>query len=150
MTHSEKSHICQMKAWPYRQECRGHDHENSQEQDTHCKVEGKALLGKSHATCVSVIHQHSLSGILQEWQRGDNDNDNDNDNDTLREVPHPSNEGLALQARVSGPWPHKKKESVVPMKLAHWQGVQVQTVRGQIVSQRDLRWTQCKKEMRSN
>ena len=26
----------------------------------------------------------------------DNDNDNDNDNDTLREVPHPSNEGLAL------------------------------------------------------
>ena len=21
----EKSHICQMKAWPYRQECRGHD-----------------------------------------------------------------------------------------------------------------------------
>ena len=25
---------------------------------------------------------------------------NDNDNDTLREVPHPSNEGLALQARV--------------------------------------------------
>ena len=30
------------------------------------------------------------------------DNDNDNDNDTLREVPHPSNEGLALQARVSG------------------------------------------------
>ena len=26
--------------------------------------------------------------------------DNDNDNDTLREVPHPSNEGLALQARV--------------------------------------------------
>ena len=33
------------------------------------------------------------------------DNDNDNDNDTLREVPHQSNEGLALQARVSGPWP---------------------------------------------
>ena len=29
----------------------------------------------------------------------------DNDNDTLREVPHQSNEGLALQARVSGPWP---------------------------------------------
>ena len=37
---------------------------------------------------------------------------NDNDNDTLREVPQPSNEGLALQARVSGPWPHKK-ESVL-------------------------------------
>ena len=30
------------------------------------------------------------------------DNDNDNDKDTLREVPHPSNEGLALQARVQG------------------------------------------------
>ena len=28
--------------------------------------------------------------------------DNDNDNDTLRKVPHPSNEGLALQARVKG------------------------------------------------
>ena len=28
------------------------------------------------------------------------DNDNDNDNDTLRKVPHLSNEGLALQARV--------------------------------------------------
>ena len=25
MTHSEKSNICQMKAWPYRQECRGYD-----------------------------------------------------------------------------------------------------------------------------
>ena len=25
MTHSEKSDIRQMKAWPYRQECRGHD-----------------------------------------------------------------------------------------------------------------------------
>ena len=40
------------------------------------------------------------------------DNDSDNDNDTLREVPHLSNDGLALQARVSGPWPHKK-ESVL-------------------------------------
>ena len=37
------------------------------------------------------------------------DNDNDNDNDTLREVPHWSDEGLALQAKVSGPWPHKKR-----------------------------------------
>ena len=45
------------------------------------------------------------------------DNDNDNDNDTLREVPHWSDEGLALQARVSGPWPHKK-ESVLQVKLA--------------------------------
>ena len=27
----------------------------------------------------------------------------DDDDDALREVPHPSNEGLALQARVSGP-----------------------------------------------
>ena len=26
MTHSEKSHIGQMRAWPYRQECRGHGH----------------------------------------------------------------------------------------------------------------------------
>ena len=33
-------------------------------------------------------------------RRGNDDNDNDNDNDTLREVPHPSNEGLVLQARV--------------------------------------------------
>ena len=44
-------------------------------------------------------------------------NDNDNDNDTLREVPHKSDEGLALQARVSGPWPHEK-ESVLQVKLA--------------------------------
>ena len=44
-------------------------------------------------------------------------NDNDNDNDTLREVPHWSDEGLALQARVSGPWPHKN-ESVLQVKLA--------------------------------
>ena len=51
----------------------------------------------------------------------------DNDNDTLREVPHQSNEGLALQARVSGPSPHKK-ESVLLGKLAPWQGVQIQTV----------------------
>ena len=32
--------------------------------------------------------------------------------------PHRSNEGLALQARVSGPWP-LKKESVLLGKLAH-------------------------------
>ena len=51
----------------------------------------------------------------------------DNDNDTLREVPHQSNEGLALQARVSGPWP-LEKESVLEGKLAPWQGVQIQTV----------------------
>ena len=55
------------------------------------------------------------------------DHINDNDNDTLREVPHQSNEGLAIQARVSGPWP-LKKESVLLGKLAHWQGVHVQTV----------------------
>ena len=41
------------------------------------------------------------------------------DHDTLREVPHPSNEGLALQARVSGPWLHKK-ESVLLVYLARW------------------------------
>ena len=40
-----------------------------------------------------------------------------NDNDTLREVPHWSDEGLALQARASGPWPHEK-ESVLQVKLA--------------------------------
>ena len=39
----------------------------------------------------------------RDTQRKGQDNDNDNDNDTLREVPHQSNEGLALQARVSGP-----------------------------------------------
>ena len=43
--------------------------------------------------------------------------DNDNDNDTLIEVPHWSDEGLALQARASGPWPHEK-ESVLQVKLA--------------------------------
>ena len=52
MTHSEKSHIRRMKAWPYKQECRGHD--------------------------------------------------------------------------------PTKKESVLLMKLAHWQGVQVQTVEDRV------------------
>ena len=64
--------------------------------------------------------------------------DNDNDNDTLKEVPHPSNEGLALQARVSGPWPHKK-ESVLLVELARRQGVQTQTVNGQSAMQQVLR-----------
>ena len=62
----------------------------------------------------------------------------DNDNDTLREVPHPSNEGLALQARVSAPLSHKK-ESVLLVELARWQGAQVQTVGRQIVMQRYLK-----------
>ena len=35
-------------------------------------------------------------------QEGAHKTDNDNDNDTLREVPHWSDEGLALQARASG------------------------------------------------
>ena len=64
--------------------------------------------------------------------------DNDNDNDTLREVPHPSNEGLALQARVSGPW-HHKKESVLLVEIARWQGAQVQTGKRQNVVQRYLK-----------
>ena len=63
---------------------------------------------------------------------------NNNDNETLRGVPHQSNEGLALQARVSGPWLHKK-ESVLLMELARWQGVQVQTVKRQNVVHRDMR-----------
>ena len=62
----------------------------------------------------------------------------DNDNDTLKEVPHPSNEGPALQARVSGPWSHKK-ESVLLVELARWQGVQTQTVNGQGAMQEVLR-----------
>ena len=57
-----------------------------------------------------------------------------NDNDTLKEVPHLSDEGPALQARVSRPWPHKK-ESVLLVELARWQGVQTQTVNGQIAMQ---------------
>ena len=55
------------------------------------------------------------------------DDGNDNDNDTLRKVPHQSNEGLALQARVQGSYTHEK-ESVVLLKLAQWQVVHVQTV----------------------
>ena len=84
---------------------------------------------------------HELSVGVRKFstcQRYVSDNDNDNDNDTLREVPHPSNEGLALQARVSGPWPHKK-ESVLLVELARWQGAQVQTVKRQNVVQRYLK-----------
>ena len=76
----------------------------------------------------------SFSGVLFHLD----DNDNDNDNDILREVPHQSNEGLALQARVSGPWPHKK-ESVLLVELARWQGVQTQTVKRQNVVQQYLK-----------
>ena len=72
----------------------------------------------------------------------------DNDNDTLREVPHPSNEGQALQARVSGPWPHKRNLSC--WYIAHWQGAQVQTVKRQNVVQRYLKWTQVQRERKSN
>ena len=42
---------------------------------------------------------HSSGHLLLSLVNPSN-NDNDNDNDTLREVPHLSNEGLALQARV--------------------------------------------------
>ena len=38
-----------------------------------------------------------------DWLKDEfNCDNNDNDNNTLRKVPHPSNEGLALQARVKG------------------------------------------------
>ena len=48
--------------------------------------------------CVASWHdQKPTLNIPMRWHMN---NDNDNDNDTLREVPHPSNEGLALQARV--------------------------------------------------
>ena len=57
----------------------------------------------------SFIDGSPLERAEREAQKADEHlGDNDNDNDILREVPHPSNEGLALQARVSGPWPHKK------------------------------------------
>ena len=41
MTHSEKSHIGQMKAWPYRQECRGHGSTKK-----NLSYKGNLLLGK--------------------------------------------------------------------------------------------------------
>ena len=59
-------------------------------------------------------------------------NDNDNDNDTLREVPHQSNEGLALQARVSGPWPLQKKN------LFYWRSLLI----GKVCKYK-LLWTEC-------
>ena len=76
----------------------------------------------------ALFHEHALQCVKNI----------DNDNDTLKESPHPSNEGLALQARVSGPWPHKK-ESVLLVELARWQGVQTQTVNGQSAMQQVLR-----------
>ena len=58
---------------------------------------------------MSVAHQFSLLPTsFTEINTGPNnytcpfEHDNDNDNDTLREVPHPSNKGVALQARVQG------------------------------------------------
>ena len=91
------------------------------------KASLRGLSKKRHGNipCVWVlcatIGQRQEQKPAQNTTKIQNDNDNDNDNDTLREVPHRSNEGLALQARVSGPWPHKK-ESVLQVKLALWQG----------------------------
>ena len=67
-----------------------------------------AVLPKSHVLariivrpCLCpVVAQRLWSEFRQTRLDNDNDNDNDNHNDTLTEVPHPSNEGLALQARV--------------------------------------------------
>ena len=81
-----------------------------------------------YSRAASFVFMQEIAGV---------NNDNDTDNDTLREVPHPSNEGLALQARVSGPWPHK--ESVLLVELARWQSAQVQTVKRQNVVQRYLK-----------
>ena len=54
-------------------------------------------VGSNAPTFFSLVSSHPADLLLQ-WSV--DDNDNDNDNDTLREVPHPSNEGMALQARV--------------------------------------------------
>ena len=62
----------------------------------HSQVLWKQLTAKRR----SVLHRQ-LS-IRQHVEDATGNTDNDNDNDTLREVPHPSNEGLALQARVLG------------------------------------------------
>ena len=106
------------------------------------KCLNNSMIGKGHLATTSF--QCFL--VSDRWQCAasycsvvqEPDNDNDNENDTLKEVPHPSNEGLALQARVSGPWSHKK-ESVLLVKLARWQGAQVQTVKRQNVVQRYLK-----------
>ena len=48
-----------------------------------------------------LVEQYSVRLLVQRGKKSvGQSHDNDNDNDTLREVPHPSNEGLALQARV--------------------------------------------------
>ena len=68
--------------------------------------------------------------MLAKAKRGQG-NDNDNDNDTLREVPHQSNEGLALQARVSGHDPSKKN-------LFYWGSLLI----GKVCKYK-LLWTEC-------
>ena len=90
----------------------------------------------SVCTPCNVVSLSTTSGEFQHTQY--KTIDIDIDIDTLREVPHPSNEGLALQARVSGPWPHKK-ESILLVELARWQGAQVQIVKRQNVVQRYLK-----------
>ena len=60
---------------------------------------------------LSLIRDACGASVFLRWQvvkattriphlRPGGDTHDDNDNDTLRQVPHPSNEGLALQARV--------------------------------------------------
>ena len=56
----------------------------------------------SNGTVVDdVKREHGkLIGIIYDYVDDVMADNDDNDNDTLREVPHLSNEGLALQARV--------------------------------------------------
>ena len=65
---------------------------------------GTARVGLSTTNARFLTQFNVSESLVAMWQdsgiQGLNDNDNDNDKDTLREVPHLSNEGLALQARV--------------------------------------------------
>ena len=65
------------------------------------------------ALCMQCDRQdeHRVQSAVRKERSAHNhasESDNDNDNDTLREVPHPSNEGLALQARVGVMTPRKR------------------------------------------
>ena len=85
--------------------------EKQKERITQFKTEGDkqfAEEGRITEKTIDLVHLVLRDRAMMGWEKSAGQktqslrNDNDNDNDTLREVPHWSDEGPALQARVSG------------------------------------------------
>ena len=80
---------------------------------THCLLLCRQPSCPATMFAWSFIDGSPLERAEREAQKADEHlGDNDNDNDILREVPHPSNEGLALQGKSVGAMA-SQKESVL-------------------------------------